>query len=332
YVIEDERGATIIDPGMPGPESHKTLIRSLKQCGLPIERVHSVLVTHSHPDHFGGAGRLHAETGCDVVAHDDFVTPFDQAREVFDDDLLVLDDVITEAPAAQEGNSRLRELLFSDGPIPELPPRPTPWGEDGIQLTEIELTHMRAWDDLSKKGLLSLTPTERVADEQVITLGRSEWVVVHTPGHTGDHICLFDPVHGTLLSGDHVLPTITPHISGIAPHPDTLTQYFDALHHVAQIDGVTTVLPAHGLPFGDLPGRVAEIVEHHEDRLELLFKLALELEDAPVREYSRRLFRERSWGPMAESETFAHLEHMRLQGRLSQTRDDLGRLRYKPAA
>ena len=38
---------------------------------------------------------------------------------------------------------------------------------------------------------------------------------MHTPGHTADHLCLFDPAEGVLLSGDHVLPTITPHINGI---------------------------------------------------------------------------------------------------------------------
>ena len=33
---------------------------------------------------------------------------------------------------------------------------------------------------------------------------------LHTPGHTEDHLCLFDPTEGVMLSGDHVLPTITP--------------------------------------------------------------------------------------------------------------------------
>ena len=37
------------------------------------------------------------------------------------------------------------------------------------------------------------------------------------PGHTEDHLCLFDPTEGVMLSGDHVLPTITPHIGGFHP-------------------------------------------------------------------------------------------------------------------
>jgi glyoxylase-like metal-dependent hydrolase (beta-lactamase superfamily II) len=178
----------------------------------------------------------------------------------------------------------------------------------------------------------------RVGDDQVVVLGGAEWQVVHTPGHTGDHICLFDPVHGTLLSGDHVLPTITPHISGMQ-HPalpgdgsDALARFFDGLHRVAEIEGVTTVLPAHGLPFQDLPGRVDDIIEHHHQRLDQLSGIADELGEAEVRSYSRRLFRERSWGPMAESETYAHLEHLRHDGRMAAERGGDGMLRYRPVA
>lgn len=40
------------------------------------------------------------------------------------------------------------------------------------------------------------------------------------------------------------------------------------------------------------------------------------------------LFQERSWGPMAESETYAHLEHLRLIGEA--TVDERGaQLRYR---
>lgn len=339
YVLEDERGVTLVDPGLPGPDAHRELSARLRRAGYPMERVHSVLVTHSHPDHFGGAGRLKVEQHCDVVAHEDFQTPFDQGDALFDDDLLELVDVVEPdvAPSVDQGPGTdratvLAEVLFGDGELPELPARRTPWGGEGMRPTEAELEHMRSWDSLSKQGLLSLTPTVRVRDDEVLRLGGSEWLVVHTPGHTGDHICLFDPVHGTLLSGDHVLPTITPHISGMTPQSDSLAAFFDALARVAGIEGVTTVLPAHGLPFDDLPGRVEAILGHHQDRLSLLEQLAVDLEDAPVQEYSRRLFRERSWGPMAESETYAHLEHLRRHGQLASSRDAEGLLRYRPVA
>jgi glyoxylase-like metal-dependent hydrolase (beta-lactamase superfamily II) len=334
YVLEDGDGVTLVDPGLPGPEAHADLVARLARYGVTPERVHTVLVTHSHPDHFGGAGRLRAEHGCDVVAHRDFATPFDRGEAVVDDDLLVLEEQpppgSDSADAASDGPDLLGEVLFGEGEVPEIPPRLTPWGGQGFRPSPEELAHMRTWDVLSKQGLLSLRPTRTLDDQQFVTLGRREWQVLHTPGHTGDHICLFDPEAGTLLSGDHVLPTITPHISGLSPGPDALAQFFDNLERVAQLDGVTNVLPAHGLPFSDLAGRVAEIIEHHDHRLETLRQIVEGLGDAPVEEHSKRLFRERSWGPMAESETYAHLEHLRRQGWVRAQRRDDGRVHYGP--
>ena len=31
-----------------------------------------MVITHSHPDHFGGAARLRAETGADILTHASF--------------------------------------------------------------------------------------------------------------------------------------------------------------------------------------------------------------------------------------------------------------------
>ncbi len=343
YVLEDERGVALIDPGMPDPTTNKVLVERLRSIGVAPERVHTVLVTHSHPDHFGGAGRLKVEHGAEVVAHRSFRTPFDRAHH---DDLAELEaasDLISDAsapddldpdagdaPTPERRNERLAEILFGQGDLPDVAPEPTPWGEDGFRPGPGELEAMRAWDDLSKQGLLQLDPTTRVVDLQVIRLGRREWQVIHTPGHTGDHICLFDPSDGTFLSGDHVLPTITPHISGMTGSDDSLAEFVGALQRVSMLPGVTNVLPAHGLAFTDLSGRVDDIIGHHVERLAEIERLGVELGDATVRAYSRRLFQERSWGPMAESETYAHLEHLREQGLMATRTDDDGLLRYRP--
>ncbi|MFV0316950.1 MAG: MBL fold metallo-hydrolase [Microthrixaceae bacterium] len=338
YVLEDERGATIIDPGLPDPESSKVLQARLASIGLPMSRIHTVLVTHSHPDHFGGAGRIKVEHHADVVAHDTFVTPFaPRPQDAELTELKLADerpDLATalgdaELPSTDEPlNEGLAAVLFGNGPIPEIPARPTPYGEDGFRPAPGELEFMRTWDDLSKMGLLSLEPTKRVADEDWFRMGGRDWQVIHTPGHTGDHLCLWDPESGVLLSGDHVLPTITPHISGLTESPDSLADFVNALRRVAAIEGVELVLPAHGLPFEDLPGRVEEIIEHHDERLERIRAIATGLGTANVRAFSHELFQERSWGPMAESETYAHLEHLWLTGDIRRDTDDTGRLVY----
>ncbi len=63
YALVDDRGLTVVDPGLPGPQSWKALKTRLKSAGYGVKNIHTVLVTHSHPDHFGGAGRIRARGG-----------------------------------------------------------------------------------------------------------------------------------------------------------------------------------------------------------------------------------------------------------------------------
>ena len=149
-------------------------------------------------------------------------------------------------------------------------------------------------------------------------------MAVHTPGHTPDHLCLYDPEGGVLLSGDHVLPTITPHISGIDAGPDPLSSFVDSLGKVTQLEGVRHVLPAHGGPFTDLHGRVEDIHRHHDERLDRLRGFLVEAGEASVVALSQQLFRPQVWGPMAESETYAHLEHLRLAGEVTRREVEAG--------
>jgi hypothetical protein len=83
---------------------------------------------------------------------------------------------------------------------------------------------------------------------------------------------------------------------------------------VGEIQGVKKVLPAHGQPFRDLKARTEAIKRHHHERLEQVKAICRDLGPSTVEAISQRLFRQRSWGPMAESETYAHLEHLRHLG------------------
>jgi glyoxylase-like metal-dependent hydrolase (beta-lactamase superfamily II) len=171
-------------------------------------------------------------------------------------------------------------------------------------------------------------PSVTVDDGEEITLGGRTWLAVHTPGHTHDHLCLFDPAGGLLLSGDHVLPTITPHINGIGPMDDPLATFFRSLERMKELSGLTNVLPAHGHPFTDVAGRVDAILSHHEERLETIRKAGDDLGEGTVESFMQRLFKERSWGDMAASETYAHLEHLRILGMA--TRDEVaGQAMYR---
>jgi glyoxylase-like metal-dependent hydrolase (beta-lactamase superfamily II) len=318
YALEDGDGFALVDPGLPGEASWQALLTRLDTAGIPLSRVHTVIVTHSHPDHFGGAGLLVEETGAALVASTHFRTFFDGRLD---------DDVELESRAAEGSDTDPDDLDDDAEPDRDIDfRRPAPWGGtlEGPPPDKVALFRQTLQGGMP--FFRAPRPTHRLDDADTITLARRDWVALFTPGHTNDHLCLFDPLEGVLLSGDHVLPTITPHISGMV-EGDSLARYVESLDRVSALEDVRTVLPAHGQPFTDLPTRVDAIKEHHDERLEQLRGISRELGWANVEDLSHRLFAPRSWGSMAESETYAHLEHLRMSGQ-AEVREQAGLLEY----
>ena len=340
YGLVDDRGLTVVDPGLPGPQSWKALKQRLKTAGYSLKNVHTVLVTHSHPDHFGGAGRIARENGAELITHQAFSTwtvkgpsphraltegeakraeveaaAYSQAVDVEPDEIPTIND---DADVVHDDTEETEPTSSPWGAI-------TPWGSRNPGPPLKRKLMIRAMRMLFTPP----EPTERVHHGDRLRIGAGEWFAVHTPGHTVDHICAWNPETGTLLTGDHVLPSITPHVSGVR-RADSLKSYLATLDLVARLDGVKLGLPAHGHPFLDVPGRVQAIKEHHVERMELLRDAGLAIGPATVPELSHEVFPKRHWGTMAESETFAHLEHMVNAG-MAERWDEDGVLHYRVA-
>jgi glyoxylase-like metal-dependent hydrolase (beta-lactamase superfamily II) len=319
YGLVDDKGLAVVDPGLPGPQSWKALKARLKAAGYRVKDIHTVVVTHSHPDHFGGAGRIAREANARLITHHSFSTwtvkgPSPQ-RALSEGEARRLE--MDAAAVAQSVDVNPDELpTIAD---PEVVPDDTderettssPWGTTTPWGTTNPVPPLKRRVMIRAMRLLFTPPepTDRLHHGARMHLAGRDWFVVHTPGHTVDHLCAWDPETGTLLTGDHVLPSITPHVSGVT-RADSLRSYLATLDLVARLDGVQLGLPAHGHPFTDVPGRVEAIKQHHAERMELLRTASLGLGPASVQRLSREVFPKRHWGVMAESETFAHLEHL----------------------
>lgn len=350
YGLIDKRGLAVVDPGLPGPSSWKVLKRRLRTAGFQVRDIHTVIVTHSHPDHFGAAGRVAKEADAELVTHAAFTTWLTQGadqnvseREAIEVERLaaqaahVLDvgppeefHTVLGASSVGDEAERLADPLRADEDdrartMASVPwGRRTPWG--GAPHPSPPLKR-RISERVMRVLFKAPIPTKRVRHGDRMELAGREWIAIHTPGHTLDHLCLYDPENGVLLSGDHVLPTITPHVSGVSNGADALKSYLATLDLVGRLDGVRLGLPAHGHPFDDVPGRVEAIKEHHEERMEQLRTVAHALGPATVEALSHELFPKKHWGVMAESETFAHLEHLVLAGNAERSESN-GKLVY----
>ncbi len=68
YLIEDQRGLTLIDAGIPGQWSD--LIAELEIMGRAPADIRGIVLTHADSDHLGFAERLRTEHGVPVFVHE----------------------------------------------------------------------------------------------------------------------------------------------------------------------------------------------------------------------------------------------------------------------
>jgi glyoxylase-like metal-dependent hydrolase (beta-lactamase superfamily II) len=341
YALIDGQGATVVDPGLPTPRSFAALKDRLAQADLKVKNIHTVVITHSHGDHFGGTGRIVRESGAKVVAHRAFSlgSSRDTTPEVSVCDLHAhQDDAETSAHVHPErpelyGPNGSPALIPVDkrSPMPVAAPKfggPTPWGATPPR-PPLRWRLRMQMNRLLGKALRFPDISVPVEAGDRLRLAGREWFIVHTPGHTNDHICLHCPEEGLFLAGDHVLPSITPHISGLSREEDPLEAFFQSLDRAAAIPHVDQALPAHGHPFEDLAARCAAIKEHHQKRLGEICDIGRDIGPSSVEAFSEKLFRKRSWGSMAQSETYAHLEHLRRRGEAEAHRSKSGQLIFE---
>lgn len=68
YLIHSGGRAALVDAGCGYSQSQ--LFQNIEACGVPLDRVEYLLITHCHFDHTGGARGVKDRTGCKIVAHE----------------------------------------------------------------------------------------------------------------------------------------------------------------------------------------------------------------------------------------------------------------------
>lgn len=289
YALQNDSDFLLIDCGWNTPEAHEVLARELKALGRGIERIKQIVVTHIHPDHFGLAGRIAEESGAAVMMHR-LDAMYVSARYGDTHDLL----------------SEMDAWLRTNG-------------VSGDELAAMTDASIRMLEHVNRR------PPDRLLEGgEVLEWGELRLQVLWTPGHSSGLICLYEPRLQVLFSNDHVLPRISPHVGlHVQSIGNPLRDFLQSLHAVRGLP-VRHVLPGHGTPFEDLPGRIDELIQHHEERLDVM-RAVLTQEMTAYDVAARISWRgsETGWftlAPfqrrMALTETIAHLEYLYGAGRV----------------
>lgn len=237
YLLEDGDDLTVLDCGLwrPDPDDQglKVLERALNEAGYVLADINRLIVTHAHIDHYGLAGRLMELSGAELWMH--------QATD--------LDCEKYRHPDTAEMRKR---DTYADHGVPE----------DELAAVSSGLNDWLPY-------LHSVVEaSRRLSGGETFTAGSRELSVVHTPGHSLGHICLWSPGDGLLFSGDHVLGGLTPPVTferGFDANP--LESYLASLTLVRDLRP-QLVLPGHGKAFGEGARRVDSLLRTKQRRLD----------------------------------------------------------------
>ena len=118
-----------------------------------------------------------------------------------------------------------------------------------------------------RKYLFSGRPDfTHLQEGDTVPIGKYTFRCIATPGHTPGHLCLYEAEAKILFSGDHILDTITPNISGWGHEGDPLGEFLGSLDKIAAYD-IRLTLPGHRNLITDHRRRIEELKEHHRCRL-----------------------------------------------------------------
>jgi glyoxylase-like metal-dependent hydrolase (beta-lactamase superfamily II) len=298
YLLRDEGETTLVDcgiffPDVEGDHGWADLEAAFAAVGARVEDVDRLVVTHPHIDHYGMAARMVDATGCELWMHKAAIEEIGYYRD------------------PDSATHTVKELLT----------------DHGVDAAEVDA--LAAYEDWRAYLSGVVEPRRSLAGgEELIAAGR-RWEVVHTPGHSPSHVCLYAAEGRMLISGDHLLPSVTPHIDFRRGDDDPLGDFLTSLQKIEDL-APDLVLPGHGRPFEDGADRARAVERFHDRRLGSILQVirhephtADEITDeifgTTLLHFERRL---------ALGEALAHLAYLRRRGEVERIGSDDGTFRY----
>ncbi|MFI6071347.1 MBL fold metallo-hydrolase [Actinoplanes sp. NPDC051343] len=277
----------IVDPGWDAPDARSALEAGLVTAGASLADVTGIVLTHIHPDHHGLSGWVRSISDAWIGMHPAEAATLPARMDHYRD---------TAADRAW--------LTRAGVPDDEI---------DGLAISSERLDALRRM----------ASPDRLIEDGSLLPIAGREVRAVWTPGHTPGHLCLHDAAAGVLLTGDHLLPRITPNIAAKDDTDgDPLGDYLTSLAKFTAFPAEEG-LPAHEYRFRLLDVRAEAVAGHHEARSAEVIAAAVNLDLPTAWRIAGSLTWSRGWDSlngflrrMALGETIAHLNHLTAVGAL----------------
>lgn len=244
----------LLDTGSHDPGSTQGLARGLEAIreqhaeAWSWDMLSRVVISHVHPDHLAGLPFVQTLTDAPTAAH-------------------ALDVANIQNPEAARDAAMLRtEALLAWAGI----------GGAGADVSGIGEDYTTRFRNRARNLMLPRAARIDTALHGGELLD-GQFEVIHTPGHAGGQVCL--RLHDTLLCADHLLPHNSPPLMPERAHVGGgLANYLVSLSRIEALEDVTLALGGHGGPMPNWRGRIRQLRERYQDKLQAVLDAA----DQPV--------------------------------------------------
>ena len=261
YIIEEESGLLLFDPGLGTKQSQAALAEGIALTGHRFDEVNRIVLSHGHIDHFGAAAWVLEQIGRTIPTH---IHSADAGKVLQSG---------ADWPALLTRNARYLSRL-------------------GLPLRVLEemVADVGSDADLGRR----LPDIRPLLQGDTFGCRHVTLEVHHMPGHTPGLCCLYDRDHRLLFSADHLLEHVSPNplielaAGGEPPSFKPLVSYFESIDRVRTLE-VDLVLPGHAAPFSGYLEVIDSLLSFYGRRQAKLLQ-ALKLGPMTVYEAARELF------------------------------------------
>jgi glyoxylase-like metal-dependent hydrolase (beta-lactamase superfamily II) len=295
WLVEDDGGTAVVDTGIGDARTREIWERIF----VGVKDVKRVILTHYHPDHAGNAAWICSRFGVELwTTQGEYLT----AHAV-------------RGSAAGYTTEAVLSVFRRNG---------------------LDAAHTQGMSGRNNR-YAQLVPDfphsyRRIIEDDDVPIGKNRWRAIIGHGHAPEHLSLYSRELATVIAGDMLLSTISTNVSvwSIDPEGDPLRLFLESLERYRELPADVLVLPSHGKPFRGAHERVAQLKEHHRDRLEELKKSLGEgpksaADLLPVL-FRRKLDAHQTFFAMGEA--IAHLHYLYYAGEAKRAAGADGIMRY----
>ncbi|MBN1803368.1 MAG: MBL fold metallo-hydrolase [Candidatus Lokiarchaeota archaeon] len=246
YVIAGKNGL-IFDAGYGTRSAIRFLLREINHIKTKYTRqgiffkLTRALPSHIHPDHFSGLKALRDQLRIKIILTDKMAQTINNKENFY----AFFEDSQDHAPQRKDNTKKkfkekLRKNLYRS------------FYRFGYGINFIS------------------DPDEIVDEETIININGDEWRIFPSPGHSFDHLSLYNEEKGILFSGDNILYTTT---TWLGPPSSDVQDYIKSLKYIYNLKNLKLILPAHGPLIKHPKERIREILSHREKRSNQVLEL-----------------------------------------------------------